>query len=161
MDQIGCVYSPRVVAATPGSVVRFVNSDPTRHNVRIEDPATGRMLLNVSQEKGKADEWKVPGPGAYTVLCDYHPWMNATIVGVPGRHFAVTPSDGSFTIDSIPAGRHNLRLWMNGVEMRPKIDNRGQLIGYRFSDDIEKETSVVVEPDSTTRIELPVSLGRR
>jgi plastocyanin len=35
IDQRGCVFMPRIVAAESGQAIEFVNSDPTLHNVHI------------------------------------------------------------------------------------------------------------------------------
>jgi hypothetical protein len=45
------------------------------------------------------------------VGCDIHQWMNATIVVVDNPYAVVTGSDGSFTLDDVPAGTYTVEVW--------------------------------------------------
>jgi hypothetical protein len=40
--------------------------------------------------------------------CDMHPWMNAWCAVRTHPFFAVTGTDGTFTINNVPAGTHKL-----------------------------------------------------
>lgn len=160
MDQVGCQYSPHVVAAPVGSVIRFTNSDPAPHNVRVEELESGKVLLNVAQpSQGKVDEWTIPAAGAYLVGCDYHPWMNAYVVGTGSAHVAVTGPDGRYSIAGAPAGEHDVVVWHNGVGAREKRDNRGNLIRYGFSAPVTVTQRVRIAKDSTSRIDAALDLA--
>ena len=43
--------------------------------------------------------------------CDVHPWMTAWIGVFNHPYFAVTSSDGSFTISHVPPGNYTLAAW--------------------------------------------------
>ena len=43
--------------------------------------------------------------------CDVHPWMQSYIGVVDHPFFAVTGTDGSFSIDGLPAGDYVLEAW--------------------------------------------------
>src|SRR5690348_14196246 len=43
VDQRGCLFSPRVVAAQAGQPVKFLNSDPLAHNVHGSDRKSTRL----------------------------------------------------------------------------------------------------------------------
>lgn len=160
LDQIGCQYSPHVVATTVGSVIRVKNSDPTAHNVRIENVASGRVLMNLAQPtQGRIDEWKVPETGSYFVGCDYHPWMNAYIVAVPSAHYAVTGPDGSFTLSGVPAGARTVTVWHNGIRVRRKNDQAGRMIGYRFDPPVTASEAVEVTTNATATLEISLPLA--
>ena len=149
VDQVGCRYTPHVVAVPIGTKVIFRNSDPTPHNVRVENTSEN-ILMNVAQPgQGDVDTFRVKQEGPMSVGCDYHPWMNAYVFGVNNPYYAVTNSDGSFEIADIPPGEYELRMWLNGFEPKPKRDNRGNIIRYRFSASHETSRSVVIEAGKT------------
>ena len=160
MDQVGCQYTPRVIATSPGSVVRFTNSDPTAHNVRVQDIDGGSIKLNVAQaSSGAVNEWTVPEAGTYIVGCDYHPWMNAYIVAVESHLVAVTDSEGRYRIDGVPAGQRALRLWHNGITATEKRDVEGRMIGYRFADPIVlPEFPLTIDAGKVLTYDVPLDL---
>lgn len=110
MDQVGCRYTPHVVAVIRGGTVEFRNSDGTMHNIHTMPTVVGNETVDISQgAKGapqtkqfKAPEVMIP------VRCNNHPWMNAFINVAPTPFFAVTGPDGHFVIDGLPAGTYTL-----------------------------------------------------
>ena len=144
IDQVRCRYTPHVIAAPVGATVNFLNSDPTAHNVRIED-TTEKILMNVAQpSQGNRNEFVVEQVGPHSIGCDYHPWMNAYVFGVDNPYYGVTGLDGMFTLQDIPPGTYELRLWLNGLKPIPKRDNRGMLVRYHFDRPYEVVRNVVV-----------------
>lgn len=144
VDQVGCRYTPHVIAVPLGTRVYFRNSDPTAHNVRVEG-SDEAVLMNVAQaQAGDVDTFLVERVGPMSVGCDYHPWMNAYVFGVDNPYYAVTGPDGRFEIDGIPPGEYELRMWLNGFEPTPKRDNRGNIVRYGFSPPYEESRSVTV-----------------
>jgi plastocyanin len=161
-DQVGCQYTPRAIAASVGSVIRFRNSDPAAHNVRVESIETGRVHLNIAQpQKGRVDEWKVPEAGSYTVACDYHPWMNAYIVAAASGLSAVTGADGRFSIAGVPVGAHRIKVWHNSVQLREKRDQQGRLIGYRFDRPVLEDASVQVSKNASATVDVALELATK
>ncbi|MBS1913463.1 MAG: hypothetical protein JST22_15860 [Bacteroidetes bacterium] len=147
LDQNGCQYRPHVLAAPVGAEVDFLNSDDMPHNVRVQSVGHDSVLLNVTQgARGKNDPWLIDRAGPLEVSCDYHPWMNAYLFGVANPYYAVTATDGKFTIRDIPPGTYTLKIWLNGFETTPKRDNRGQLVGYAFGHPYMQEQKVEVKP---------------
>ena len=45
------------------------------------------------------------------IKCDIHAWMNSYVGIVDHPYFAVTGTDGSFTISNVPAGKQTIRVW--------------------------------------------------
>ena len=150
VNQVGCRYTPHVIAAPVGGQVYFQNSDQTPHNVRVENVEED-ILMNVAQpRRGDLDTFVVKTIGPMSVGCDYHPWMNAYVFGVDNPYYAVTGPDGSFQITDIPPGEYQLRLWLNGFQPKPKRDNRGNIIRYQFSSPQETGRTVIVKAGETT-----------
>lgn len=160
VDQTGCVYTPHLVAAPVGSQVLFRNSDPTAHNVRIED-GSQEVLMNVAQPStGEVDTFLVASAGPMSVGCDYHPWMNAYVFGTDNPYYAVTGSDGRFEITGIPPGDYELRMWLNGFEPTPKRDGRGNIIRYAFSPPHEAVRTGTIAAGETKEEEFRIKSGK-
>ena len=160
VDQIGCRYTPHVVALPVGTEVLFRNSDPTPHNVRVED-TTGAIMLNVAQPaQGSVDILVVDRIGPMSVGCDYHPWMNAYVFGVDNPYVVVTGADGAFELTDVPPGEYELRVWLNGFTPQPMKDNNGAIIRYRFSEAYEVGKRITVAPGGEVREEIRIAAGR-
>lgn len=111
VDQVGCMYVPRVSVAVAGQKVQFKNSDATLHNVHVMpkinkevnvgQPAKG-MITDVDLSKLE---------DAVFVKCDVHAWMQCYVHVVATPYFAVTNGDGQFTIKGLPAGEYELKVW--------------------------------------------------
>lgn len=109
MDQRNESFSPHVLAVTVGTVVDFLNSDPTYHNVfslsRTKSFDLGRYPT------GHSKAVRFDRPGIVRVFCDIHSHMSAFILVFGHRFFAVTDEDGQFRIDGVPPGTYQVRVW--------------------------------------------------
>jgi plastocyanin len=109
LDQSQCRYVPHVQAATVGTPVDIVNSDPVLHN--SHGFAGTATAFNLAMPlKGQKIEKKLSKPGVVSVKCDVHPWMQAYIV-VTAAPSAVTGEDGAYTIKDVPAGTYTISAW--------------------------------------------------
>jgi hypothetical protein len=108
LDQHGCVYEPHVLGIMVGQELRVVSSDATTHNIHPM-PKENREW-NQSQPPGAPPlikrfthpEIMIP------VKCNQHPWMRAYIGVVANPFYAVTGSEGAFTIKGLPPGEYVL-----------------------------------------------------
>lgn len=108
MDQVGCRYTPHVVALMRGGSVEFRNSDVTMHNIHTMPVVIGEKETDVSQgPKGAPQQVQFKDPEMMVpVRCNNHPWMNAFINVADTPFFAVTDGDGHFEIKGLPAGNY-------------------------------------------------------
>jgi hypothetical protein len=110
VDQVGCKYTPHVIAVVRGGSVEFRNSDSTMHNIHTMPMAPGSQPIDISQgPKGtpQVKQFNLPEV-MIPVRCNNHPWMNAFINVSATPFFAVTDADGHFEIGGLPAGTYTL-----------------------------------------------------
>jgi len=111
LDQHGCLYEPHVLGVMQGQELRIVSSDATTHNIHPLPRANKEW--NQSQPPGAAPlvkkftrpEIMIP------VKCNQHPWMKAYIGVTNNPFYAVTGSEGTFTIQGVPPGEYTLEAW--------------------------------------------------
>lgn len=112
IDQKGCLYGPRVVGLQVGQPLKFLNSDPTLHNVhgmpKINAPWNFAMPKFVKQKENK--DLTKPEVMIH-VKCDVHPWMSGYVGVLEHPFFAVTDKDGNFTIEGVPPGEYTVEVW--------------------------------------------------
>lgn len=111
LDQVGCIYTPRVVGVRVNQPVNILNSDSMLHNVHTVSKAN--RPFNIAQPfKGKMDT-KVFGKPEVMIKtkCDVHPWMAAFIGVVDHPYFGVTGEKGEVTISGVPPGTYQLEAW--------------------------------------------------
>jgi len=111
LDQVGCMYKPHVLGLMAGQVLEIASSDPTTHNIHPM-PQNNREW-NMAQTPG-ADVIKqrfMHPEIMIPVKCNQHPWMRAWIGVTSNPFFAVTGSDGAYTLKGLPPGNYTLGAW--------------------------------------------------
>ncbi len=110
VDQVDCMYSPRIQGVVAGQEVSIKNSDGTLHNVHTYKGA--ESWFNQAQPKGAEPIKKeLEDTSVIKFTCDVHPWMRGFIVVTDHPFFAVTGDDGTFTINKLPAGKYKVEAW--------------------------------------------------
>jgi plastocyanin len=111
IDQLGCLYHPRVVGVQVGQPIVFQNSDGVLHNVH-GTPAVASAWNFTMSVKGSQRTLKLDKPEVMvSVRCDVHPWMQGWIGVVDHPYFAVTGTDGRFTLRDVPPGDYVVTAW--------------------------------------------------
>jgi len=113
MDQKGCIYSPHVVAIQLGQKIEIKNSDKTTHNVHFQSKLNGDWNLTQSNEGTvpAAQDMKRAEIGTSSFKCDIHAWMEARVAIFEHPFFAVSATDGTFSIDGHAPGAYTLTAW--------------------------------------------------
>ena len=111
IDQLECVYIPRVVGVQVGQIVEIHNSDELLHNVHSF--SQGDNGFNIGQPTaGLVYRFEPESEEMMLRLgCDLHRWMTAYIGIVSHPYFDVTPATGTFTIENVPVGSYTIRTW--------------------------------------------------
>ncbi len=111
VDQVGCVFRPHAVAVQVGQPVIFLNSDPLLHNVRTQSKKGNSF--NIAQPlKGSKQVRTFRNPEiGIPIRCDVHFWMSGYLHVIPHPFFAITGSDGSFTITGLKPGSYTVEAW--------------------------------------------------
>lgn len=111
IDQKGCIYEPHVAVAMVGQPVEFRNSDTEAHNVH-GFPSVVSAWNFILSRKGASRTVTFDRPEVgVKVGCDIHPWMRGYLGVTEHPHAAVTPADGSVTLDGVPSGELTVAVW--------------------------------------------------
>jgi plastocyanin len=140
IDQKGCRFVPHVTAVQQGAPVTFTNSDPTMHNVHTMAVTAGNTNVDVSQGPNAEPQTRRFGAPEtmLPIRCNNHPWMQAFLNIAPNPYFAVTGTDGSFTLPKLPPGTYTL------AAVHEKLG--------------EQDTQITVPPHGTIRTALTFSM---
>jgi len=110
-DQSGCQYKPHVLGVMAGQPYKILTSDGVLHNVhalpKINTPFNKPMPATVKETTVTFDKPEANFP----VKCDVHPWMNAFVGVFSHPFFAVTGTDGKFTISGLDPGTYEITAW--------------------------------------------------
>ncbi|MGE5245695.1 MAG: plastocyanin/azurin family copper-binding protein [Betaproteobacteria bacterium] len=121
MDQRKMQFIPHVLPIVAGTVVKFLNSDPTPHNVFSPDNEKYNLgTWPQGQTKDYTFDKCKKLPCVYTQLCRVHPEMEGFIVVLQNPYFAVTARDGKYEIKDVPPGSYQLGVWHEKGKAAPK-----------------------------------------
>lgn len=113
IENKGCELEPMMQGAIAGGTLNVKNSDRTQHRTRFLDAGSSTRAVVRQTDAGQvvplADV--LAHPGTIQIRCDFHPWTRAWMMVFDHPYFGLTERDGSFRIDSIPAGRYRLVAW--------------------------------------------------
>jgi plastocyanin len=121
MDQKQMQFMPHVLPVVLGTTVRFLNSDPTPHNVFSPDLEKYNLgTWPQGQSKDHAFAACAKFPCVYTQLCRVHPEMEGFVVVLPNSYFAVSNKEGHFEIAGVPPGQYTVAVWHPKLKGQPK-----------------------------------------
>lgn len=117
-DQKGCEFTPRVFGIRAGQDMSLKNSDKFLHNVK--SPEWNQAFPFGAGRTMKLEDDAVMA----TIKCDVHPWMRAYAGVLEHPYFAVSKSDGSFSIEGLVGGEVTLAAWhekLGSIEQKVTI----------------------------------------
>ncbi|MCW5940858.1 MAG: hypothetical protein KIS66_01415 [Fimbriimonadaceae bacterium] len=109
IDQRDRAFTPHVSVVPVGTTVRFPNSDQLFHNVFFL--FNERTIDLGTYPRGQSRQYRFVEPGIARFLCRIHSEMNAYLVVVASRHYAVTDGQGRMRIKDVPPGEYTLKAW--------------------------------------------------
>lgn len=113
LDQKGCVFTPHVALIQAGQKVLVKSSDAIQHNVHTF-PARNQgtnLLIKANEQEGVELKYSRPESDPLQVKCDIHAWMSSYHLVLDHPFMAVTDANGKFSIDGLPAGDYEFRVW--------------------------------------------------
>ena len=114
-----CRFAPRVQLARPNAAIRTTSKDPVLHTTQAQ-LENGRTLFNVALPVPGINVSKPVGPaGTVRLSCNTHPWMRGWVV-VTDDAAAISGVDGKFSIDNVPPGTYELRVWHESLKGAPQ-----------------------------------------
>lgn len=114
-----CHFAPRVQIARPNSNVRTTSKDPILHttNAQLEN---GKTIFNVALPiAGLTVSKPIGGAGTVRLSCNTHPWMRGWLV-ITDEAAVITGADGRFSLENIPPGTYQLRVWHESLKSAPQ-----------------------------------------
>jgi len=110
MDQKKMTFVPDVLPVLAGTTAAFPNSDSVQHNV-YSPPWSAKQFNLGLYPAGVTKHVTFENVGVVPLLCNVHSEMSAFVVVLPHPYFATTDRDGKFTIENVPEGKYELRIW--------------------------------------------------
>jgi len=121
IDQRRMQFAPHVLPVIVGTTVRFLNSDPTPHNVFSPDGEKYNLgTWPQGQTKDHAFAKCAKAPCVYVQLCRVHPEMEGYVVVLQNPFFATTSKDGQYKIENVPPGPYSVAVWHAKGKSQPK-----------------------------------------
>ncbi len=121
IDQRSMQFNPHVLPIVVGTTVRFLNSDPTPHNVFSPDHEKYNLgTWPQGQTKDHTFATCAKAPCVYVQLCRVHPEMEGYVVVLQNPFYAVSGKDGRYRIDNVPPGSYSLGVWHAKLKSAPK-----------------------------------------
>ena len=141
IDQVDCMYTPRIQGVIAGQEIDIKNQDGTLHNVHTFKGT--ETWFNQAQPKGSPEIAKeLEDTKIIKFTCDVHPWMRGLVVVSSHPFFAISGKDGSFTIDKVPAGKYDIEAWHPHYGLKKAsvdvVDGKPAEINFTY-DGTEKE----------------------
>lgn len=110
----GCEFLPFVsVVQNPGTLT-MKNEDPILHNGQVYQTEKGNQILNFPIMPNAFDTYTITferDMKIFKMICGMHEFMQTWGIAVDNPYYALTGSDGKFSIDELPPGTYEVVAW--------------------------------------------------
>lgn len=133
IGQKDLIFNPHVLPVLVGTTVKFPNNDNVMHNVF--SPSKTKKLNLGTYGSGIVREVTFDKLGKVSLLCNVHAEMSAFVIVLENPYFALTGSDGKFTIKGIPPGIYTINTWhekLKGKKQEVEV-NEGGTVTLNFN----------------------------
>lgn len=112
-DQKGCQFLPHSLLVHTGETVLVQSQDNAPHNTHTSPLKNDgfNKVVAPNDRKGIPLKYAKPERLPVKVVCDFHNHMKAWHLVLDHQYMAVTDADGKFTIENLPAGKHEFIVW--------------------------------------------------
>jgi len=105
-----CRFQPHIAVGSIKQHLEVQNNDPILHNTHIRTKK--RAFFNVVLLPHSQGIKKVlKEPGLMTIACNKHPFMMGYVQVFDHPYYALTDSQGAFSVPNLPPGTHRLSIW--------------------------------------------------
>lgn len=111
LDQVGCMYVPRVLALMINQPFEVKNTDPTTHNVHPMPHENRPWNRSIAAGEAPYVSTFTQPEMAIPIVCNIHPWMRAYLFVFAYPYFAVTANTGNFELKNLPPGSYTIEAW--------------------------------------------------
>ena len=125
MDQISLTFIPGLLFVRTGQPTEFRNSDETLHNINVKEDATKEQAFNIAIPTGATYNHTFKRDGFYTVVCDIHPAMAATIISISTPYATVADVKGNFAFGDVAPGSYAATVYAGNRRLTRLIDVAG------------------------------------
>ncbi len=109
-----CLITPKVQIAFSPSTLNVVSEDAALHRDKIINVGTGELeTVAPFNDNGEVIPYDklLTGTKQLEIICELHPWSKAWILVVDHPYVATSETNGTFSIDGIPAGTYHVKAW--------------------------------------------------
>jgi plastocyanin len=117
LDNLKCIFSPRVMAVRNGETIRVKNSDQTSHNANFAFFENQAVNFLIPPGGFKDLPLTAPEAAPSPVECNVHPWMKAYVIVSDFPYTGLSDDKGVMTIEKLPANKAiTFRVWHENQE---------------------------------------------
>lgn len=131
LDNVKCMFEPKIVVARSGQTITVKNSDNTGHNSNFQflKNAPTNFLIPAGQSKDYVLKPDLVEPTAIPVDCNVHPWMKAFVIVKQHPFVGVSDDQGVIEIPDLPVGKEAIfRLWHESTGAIDQIEVGGKAV---------------------------------
>ncbi|MBV1865755.1 MAG: hypothetical protein KUG74_15145 [Rhodobacteraceae bacterium] len=116
LTQEKCEFAPALGVMANKGKLTAINSDHTLHNIHTYEQIgkARRTVMNVSQPNAGdtvTKAVKLRKGNGMKVECDAHDFMHSFVYVAKNPYYSVVNAEGGFSIDGIPAGTYEVKMW--------------------------------------------------